>query len=283
MIILNSNSTKNDLFKKPIEQTSSNSPDNSSAVSSISLADFMNDTPGMSDNIIDAFTSGEFRPRVIFPQYENVGASISLKFSLNRLIPEDKISLLQKCIITTNVSDLLGQNVNYNMSEILKSMRIRKYINVEGQTAFLVFRSYEETTRLHDRLYVHLINDHFQHEKTRGTYDADVDSYHNLNVPGWYMIGKTYASMNGVTGGVVSYNNSINPGGFSFYAPESVGTRVYDSVFGIPNSYVEAIWIDDDGLGNHFLNVRWKHIKHLANISHTLNATNSINIYLPNL
>lgn len=281
MIILNSNSTKNDLFKKPIEQTSSNSPDNSSAVSSISLADFMNDTPGMSNNIIDVY--GEWRPRVIFPQYENVGASISLKFMLNRLIPEDKISLLQKCIITTNVSDLLEPNVNSNMSEILKSMRIRKYINVEGQTAFLVFRSYEDTTRLHDRLYVHLINKTFQHEKTRGTYNADVDSYHNLDVPGWYMIGKTYASMNGVTGGVVSYNNSIDPGGFSFYAPESVGTYVYDSVFGIPNSYVEAIWIDDDGLGNHFLNVRWKHIKHLANISHNLNATNSINIYLPNL
>lgn len=281
MIILNSNSTKNDLFKKPIEQTSSNSPDNSSAVSSISLADFMCDTPGMYNNIIDVYD--EWRPRVIFPQYENVGASISLKFSLNRLIPEDKISLLQKCIITTNVSDLLESNVNYNMSEILKSMRIRKYINVEGQTAFLVFRSYEDTTRLHDRLYVHLINDTFQHEKTRGTYNADVDSYHNLEVPGWYMIGKTYASMNGVTGGVVSYNNSINPGEFSFYAPESVGTHVYDSVFGIPNSYVEAIWIDDDGLGNHFLNVRWRHIKHLANISHNLNATNSINIYLPNL
>lgn len=282
MIILNSNSTKNDLFKKPIEQTSSNSPDNSSAVSSISLADFMNDTNGMSNNV--QAVPDIWRPRVIFPQYSNAGGSLTLRFRLNRIAPSAKLQLLDRCVITSNISDLLRDEISYTMAEIIESARIRKSVNVEGQTAFLIFKDYTETTRLHDKFYMAVYNDIFQHEKLRGTYDADVDSYHNLELPGWYLIGKTYASMGGITGGAVSYNAfPQTPGQFSFYAPNSVGTEVYDSIFGVPNSYVEAIWISDNGDGNYYLNVTWRHIKHLSNKSWTMQAINSINIYLPKL
>ena len=282
MIILNSNSTKNDLFKKPIEQTSSNSPDNSSAVSSISLADFMNDTNGMSNNV--QAVPYIWRPRVIFPQYSNAGGSLTLRFWLNRIAPSAKLQLLDRCVITSNISDLLRGEISSTMAEIIESARIRKSVNVEGQTAFLIFKDYTETTRLHDKFYMAVYNDIFQHEKLRGTYDADVDSYHNLELPGWYLIGKTYASMGGITGGAVSYNAfPQTPGQFSFYAPNSIGTDVYDSIFGVPNSYVEAIWISDNGDGNYYLNVTWRHIKHLSNASWTMQAINSINIYLPKL
>lgn len=271
-----------DLFKKPAEQTSWGSPDNQTAVAHISLADFMNDTPGMYDNV--QAVGGIWRPRVIFPQYSNAGGSITLRFQLNRIVPSAKLQLLDRCVITSNISDLLRGEINFSMAEIIESARIRKSVDVEGQTAFLIFKDYTETTRLHDKFYMAVYNDIFQHEQLRGTYDANVDSYHNLEVPGWYLIGKTYASMGGITGGAVSYNASQQtPGQFSFYAPNSVGTDVYDSIFGVPNSYVEAIWISDNGDGNYYLNVTWRHIKHLTNESWTMLAINSINIYLPKL
>lgn len=271
-----------DLFKKPAEQTSSYSPDNQTAVAHISLADFMNDS-NMYDNV--QAVGDIWRPRVIFPQYSNAGGSLTLRFWLNRIVPSAKLQLLDRCVITSNISDSVRDELSYPMSEIIKSARIRKSVNVEGQTAFLIFKDYTETTRLHDRLYMPKFSDVFQNEKLRGTYDADVDSYHNLELPGWYLIGKTYASMGGITGGAVSYNNAshITPGQFSFYAPTSVGTNVYDSIFGVPNSYVEAIWISDNGDGNYYLNVTWRHIKHLSNESWTMLAINSINIYLPKL
>lgn len=271
-----------DVFNKPIEQTSQVAPDNQTAVAHISLADFMNDTNGMSNNV--QAVGGIWRPRVIFPQYSNAGGSITLRFWLNRIVPSAKLQLLDRCVITSNISDLVKDELSSNMSEIIKSARIRKSVNVEGQTAFLIFKDYTETTRLHDRLYMSKFTDVFQNEQLRGTYDAYVDSYHDLEVPGWYLIGKTYASMGGITGGAVSYNAfPQTPGQFSFYAPNSVGTNVYDSIFGVPNSYVEAIWISDNGDGNYYLNVTWRHIKHLSNESWTMQAINSINIYLPKL
>lgn len=280
-ITLANQAIQGDLFKKPAEQTSSYSPDNQTAVAHISLADFMNDS-NMSNNV--QAVPHIWRPRVIFPQYSNAGGSLTLRFWLNRIAPSAKLQLLDRCVITSNICDLLRGEISYTMAEIIESARIRKAVNVEGQTAFLIFKDYTETTRLHDKFYMAVYNDIFQHEKLRGTYDAYFDSYHNLELPGWYLIGKTYASMGGITGGAVSYNASQQtPGQFSFYAPNSVGTNVYDSIFGVPNSYVEAIWISDNGDGNYYLNVTWRHIKHLSNESLTMLAINSINIYLPKL
>jgi hypothetical protein len=270
-----------------VEQTSYTEPDNDVRHCCISLADFFNDS-ALDQNIDSNYDlmANTGSQQIIFPAYGAAGGSQVFKFNLSRIVKRVNLPLLNRLILSTNVSEMLEEN-KFMFERIVKGNRINKALPIPEETSYLIFRDYTQGKRLYDRFYQVKLTDMTQHELIRGTWNELEGHYSNYPIAGWYLIGKTYASMNGVLGGVIAYNNvgSVNPGAFSFdYRESGLTTNVLDSIFAVPYSYVESIWIGTEGspeAPEHFLYISFRHILHMPNVSQNLPIKNFIHLYLP--